>query len=66
METEAINKQVLEKLDRIQSDIDILKENMLEEGRDLADDVVSEIEESKNRSEGEMISHEEMRKEFAG
>ena len=50
----------------IETYFDILKENMLEEGRDLADDVVSEIEESKNRSEGEMISHEEMRKEFAG
>ena len=39
--------------------------NVIEEEYELADDVVDDIEESKSRDSKQMISHEEMRKEFA-
>ena len=37
---------------------------ILEEDYELAEDVIKDIKESKVRSSKEMISHEEMRKEF--
>lgn len=38
--------------------------HLVEEDHELANDVVKEIEESRGRSPKEMISHEEIRKEF--
>ncbi|MFP4112340.1 MAG: hypothetical protein ACLFUO_05045 [Candidatus Woesearchaeota archaeon] len=38
---------------------------VIEEDYELADDVIDDIENSKSRDSKEMISHEEMRNEFA-
>jgi len=64
METQTIN------LEKIYKELMILKsemENMkaiINEDFELSDDVLEEIEESRNREESEFISNEEMRKEF--
>ncbi len=57
-------------IEHIHEDIVSIKEELahlrtiLEEDYELADDVIADIEESKSRSSKQMISHEEMRKEF--
>ena len=58
-------------LEKLQEDIiDLKKEirylhNIIKEDYKLADDVIADIEESKSRNPKELISNEEMRKEFA-
>jgi hypothetical protein len=42
----------------------VVKRYVEEENFELADDVISVVEESRKRHKKEFISHEEMRKEF--
>lgn len=56
-------KQIHEDLVEIKRELKHLK-TIVEEDYELADDVAQEIDESKKHSDEEMISHEEMRKEF--
>ena len=64
METKTLN------LEQVYNELIVLKEEMehmkavVGEDFEVADDVLEEIEDSRERSEGDFISHEEMRKEF--
>ena len=57
-------------LEKIHEDLNGLKKEiehmrtLIEEDFELSDDVVKEINESRKRPKEELISHEEMRKEF--
>lgn len=56
-------EKIHEDLVEIKSELSRLRA-IVEEDYELADDVTEEIEKSKNRSEEEMVSHEEMKQEF--
>jgi hypothetical protein len=59
MEQEITNQEILKRLNQMQSDINILKEKISEDG-ELTDWAKSELEEARNRTD--KISHEEVRK----
>jgi len=56
-------KQIHEDLVKLMKDVESIKEIVREE-YDLSNDVVKDIEDSRKRPEKELISHEEMKKEF--
>ena len=56
-------EQIHEDIMGLKKEIEHLK-TLVEEDFELANDVVKEIEESRNRSKEDFISHEEMGKEF--
>jgi len=56
-------EQIHEDLIGIKRELQHLRD-IVEENFDLADDVISDIKESRKKLTSQMISHEEMRKEF--
>lgn len=57
-------EQIHEDLVGLKKEIEHLK-TLIEEDFELSDDVVKEIEESRNRSSQEFVSQEDMREEFS-
>ncbi len=56
-------KQIHEDLVKLMKDVESIKE-MVGEEYGLSDDVIKDMEDSRKRPEKELISHEEMKKEF--
>ena len=62
MQQKSINQEILEKLNKIQIDINILKNNLKEE--ELTDYAKEELEKARNESEETYTSLEDLRKEI--
>jgi hypothetical protein len=57
---EQVNRNIL----KLKEELDGIKDLLEERDLELEDDVIEEIKDSRNRSEDELVSHEDMRKEF--
>ena len=62
MQQKSINQEILEKLNKIQIDINILKNNLKEE--ELTDYAKEELEKARNEPEETYTSLEDLRKEI--
>ena len=65
MEAQIINQEVLERLKQMQSDIDLLKKNLVDSDTILTSEEEEAVDQALEEYErGETISHEELKKEL--